>query len=173
MDRVRDHLLAGARLPADQHGRGRGGDLGDLLVHVLHRPAVPDDVAEVVALAQLLPELPVLLEQALPLGLDEAVDAHGLAHHRGHDPEELGLAVVALVGLVGQGHAQRSHRARVGGDRHADEGRLVAARLLEDPGAVQEERLAAHLRHHHRLAALHHAAGDALADLVARAPRGL
>src|SRR5207249_6240837 len=28
-------------------------------------------------------------------------------------------------------------------------------------------------RHHHRLAALHHAAGDALADLVTRPPRGL
>src|SRR2546428_10048120 len=41
-------------------------------------------------------------------------------------------------------------------DRHADEDHL-RARLAHDPRAVQEERLLAHLRHHHGLPALYDA----------------
>ena len=63
VDRVRDELLAGARLAADQHRRVRLGDLRDLLVHLAHRSARADDVREVVALAQLLPQVRVLVEQ--------------------------------------------------------------------------------------------------------------
>ena len=57
VDGVRDQLLAGARLAADEHGRVGRRDLRDLLVHLPHRPAGADDVREVVALAQLLAQV--------------------------------------------------------------------------------------------------------------------
>ena len=50
VDGVRDQLLAGARLAANEHrGVGRG-HLRHLLVHLAHRPARADDAREVVAL---------------------------------------------------------------------------------------------------------------------------
>ena len=126
------------------------GHLGHLLVDRLHGPAAAHDVADVVALGELAPQLGVLVEEALSLRLDEVVDAHRLADHRAHHPEELGLLVVAAVLLVGQGHPERAHRPVLGPDRHADVGHLVPARAAEDPRAVEEEGLAADLGHHHR-----------------------
>ena len=72
VDRVRDQLLAGARLAADQHGGVGLRDLRDLLVHLPRRAAGADDVREVVALAQLLPQVRVLVEQPPALLLDHA-----------------------------------------------------------------------------------------------------
>ena len=72
VDGVRDQLLAGARLAADQHGGVGLRDLRHLLVHLPRRPAGADDVREVVALAQLLPQVRVLVEQPPPLLLDHA-----------------------------------------------------------------------------------------------------
>ena len=72
MDRVRDHLLAGARFAADEH-RGVGPrDLRHLLVDLLNRRAVADDVAERVALAQLVAQVLVLLGQLVAVRLDHA-----------------------------------------------------------------------------------------------------
>ena len=89
MDRVRDQLLAGARLAADQH-RGVGPrHLRDLLVDLPHRPAGADDVREVVALAQLLPQVRVLVDQPPPLVLDQPLDLDRLRDHRRDDAEEL------------------------------------------------------------------------------------
>jgi hypothetical protein len=72
---VGDQLLAGAGLAAHQDRGVARGDLRHLLVDGLHRPAVADDIAEVVALLQLLAELHVLLQQPLALGLDEPMHA--------------------------------------------------------------------------------------------------
>ena len=72
MDRVRDHLLAGARLAADQHRRVGPRHLRHLLVDLLNRGAVADDVAERVALAQLVAQVLVLFREPAPVGLDHA-----------------------------------------------------------------------------------------------------
>ena len=153
--------------PADEHGRARVGHLGHLLVDRLHGPAAAHDVADVVALGELAPQLGVLVEEALSLRLHQVVDAHRLADHRAHHPEELGFLVVAAVLLVGQRHPERPHRPVLGPDGHADVGHLVPARAAEDARAVQEERLAADLRHHHRPAALRDPPHDPLAEPVA------
>ena len=87
-------------------------DLGHLLVDRLHRPAVADDVAEVVALLQLLAELAVLLDEPLALRFHQPLHADGVADHGGDDAEELHLALEALVLVIRQGHAQRAHRRR-------------------------------------------------------------
>jgi hypothetical protein len=166
VQRVGHELLAGPRFPPEQHGRARGCHLGHLLVDLLHGPAAAHDVADVVALGELAPELRVLVEEALPLRLHQVVDPHRLADHRAHDPEELHLLLVSAVTGVGQGRSERSHRLPLGLDGHAHVGDLVAPRALEHLGAVQEERLAAHPRHHHRTAALHDPPGDPLADPV-------
>ena len=52
VDRVRDHLLAGARLAPDEHRRVRPRDLRHLFVDRLDRRAVADDVAKGVAVAR-------------------------------------------------------------------------------------------------------------------------
>ena len=163
---VGHELLARARLPAHEHGGARLRHLRDLLVDLLHRPGAAHDVADVVALAQLLAELRVLVEEALPFRLHEVVDAHGLADHRAHDPEELRLLLVAPVLVVGQRHPERPHRVLVRLDGHADERQLVLPRLLEDAAAVEEERLAAHPRHHDGPAALDDASRDPFPDPV-------
>ena len=173
VDGVGHELLARARLAPDEHGGVGGRDLGHLVVHLLHRPAVADEVADVVALAQLLAELRVLVEQALALRLHELVDAQGLADHRAGDREELRLLVPGPVLAVGERHPQGAHRLVVHTDGNADVRHLVLARALPHAGAVQEEGLPADLGHDHRLPALHHPARDPFADLVPRAARGL
>ena len=167
---MRHQLLAGARLSPDEHGGARGGDLRHLLVDRLHGPAAADDVADVVALGQLAPELGVLVEEALPLRLHEVVDAHRLADHRAHDPEELGLLVVAAVLLVGERHPEGTHRPVLGPDGHADVRHLGPPGAAEDTGAVEEEGLPAHLGDDHRPAALRDPAHDPLAEAVAGVP---
>ena len=82
MNGVRDQFLAGARLAANQHGRVGAGHARNLLVDLPHRPARPDDAREVVALAQFLAQVRVLVEQPLALGVDEPLDPHGLPDHR-------------------------------------------------------------------------------------------
>ena len=53
VDRLRDQLLAGARLAEDQHRRRRRRRLLDHLIERAHRRAVADDAAEAPAIAQL------------------------------------------------------------------------------------------------------------------------
>ena len=65
VDGVGDQLLARARLAADQHRRVGPRHLRHLLVHLRIGPLVPTDVAEGVALLQLLAELAVLVDQPL------------------------------------------------------------------------------------------------------------
>ena len=106
----------------------------------------------------------------------ELLHAQALADHGAHDAEELRLLVVVALLVVGEGHPERPHRLGVDLDRDADEGQLLflaPAGLREDPAAIQEERLAAHPRHHHRPPALHHAAGDALTHAIADLARVL
>ena len=173
VDRVRDQLLAGARLAADQRGRVGAGDLGDLLEDLPHRTAAADQVREVVALAQLLPQVRVLVDQRPLVLLDQAVNLHRLRDHRRDDAEELGAALEVALGLVLEIDGQRADRAAVQADRHADEAQLLVRQLGPPRRAVQERRLAADVRHDDRLAALHDLAGDALADAIADQARAV
>ncbi len=113
VDGVRDQLLAGARLAAQQHGRVGARDLRDLLVDLPHRAAGADQVREVVALLQLLPQVGVLVDEALLVGLDQAVHPHRLRDHRADHAEELDGAVVVAVGLEAQVDADGADRAPV------------------------------------------------------------
>ena len=86
---VGDQLLAGARFAAQQHRRVGAGDLRNLLVDLAHRPARADQVREVVALLQLLPQVRVLVDQPLLVGLDQPVHLDRLRDHRSDDAEKL------------------------------------------------------------------------------------
>ena len=78
VDRVRDQLLAGARLAANQRRGVGAGHLRDLLEDLPHRPAAADQVREVVPLAQLLAQVRVLVDEVLLVLLDQPVDLHRL-----------------------------------------------------------------------------------------------
>ena len=58
-------------------------DLRDLLVHLAHAAAAADHVREIVALAQFLAQVGVLLHQTLGFRLHQALDSHRLADHAG------------------------------------------------------------------------------------------
>ena len=121
---LRDQLLAGAGLAAKEHRRVGARDLRDLLVDALHRAAVADDPGEVVALAQLLFEVRVLVDQPLVLRGDEPLHLERLPDHRGDDAVERLRALVVPVGLELQVDAERADDAPVEADRDADEARL-------------------------------------------------
>ena len=127
VDRVRDQLLAGARLAANQHGGVGARDLRDLLVDLPHRAAGADDVREVVALAQLLPQVRVLVDQALLVLLDQPLDLDRLRDHRRDDAEELDAALEVALRLELEIDAERADGSAVEQDRHADEAELLVA----------------------------------------------
>ena len=173
VDRVGDQLLAGAGLAAQQHGRVGARDLRDLLVDLPHRAARADDVREVVALFQLLAQVRVLVDEPLPVGLDQPVHLHRLRDHRADDAEELDGAVVVAIRLEAQVDADGADGLAFERDRRGDVGQLLLGELGPLRRAVEELRLAADPRHDDRLAALHDLAGDALAQAIAhRACRG-
>ena len=63
VDRLGDHLLAGAVLAQQQHGGPAVGDLADGAEDFVHGRRVADDVLEPVAVADLGAKLGVLLQQ--------------------------------------------------------------------------------------------------------------
>ena len=60
MDRARDHLLAGARFPADENRAVGGRDRFEQLKQVRHRAAFPDHAFEPVSLFELRAQVRVL-----------------------------------------------------------------------------------------------------------------
>jgi len=166
VDRVRDQLLAGARFAANQRRGVRPGHLRHLLEDLPHRPAAADQIGEVVALAQLLPQVRVLVDEGPLVLLDQPVDLQRLRDHRRDDAEELGAALEIALRLELEIDGERPDRAAVEADRHADEAQLLVRQLRAPRGAVQKRRLAADVRHDDRLPALDHFAGDPLADAV-------
>src|SRR4051812_820597 len=171
VDRVRDQLLAGPRLAADQHGGIGAGDLRHLLEDLPHRAAGADELREVVALAQLLAQVRVLVDQPPLVLLDQPLNLHRLRDHRGDDAEELLAALEVPFRLVAEIDRQRADGAAGQDDRHADEAQFLVRELGPSRGAMQERRLAADARHHHRLGRLHDRAGYPFADLVTHRPR--
>ena len=166
VDRAGDQLLAGAGLAAQQHGRVGPRDLRDLLVDALHRAAVADDAGEVVALAQLLLEMGVLVDEALVLRRHQPLDLEGLADHRGDQAvERLGPFVVA-VGLEPQVDAERADDAAVDANRDADEAELLPGRVAPSGAAQHQGGLPADPRHDHRLAGFDDRANDPFAERV-------
>ena len=171
VDGVRDQLLAGARLAANQHGGVGRGHLRHLLVHLAHRPAGADDAREVVALLQLLAQVRVLVDQPLLVFLDQPLDLDRLRDARRDDAEELDVAVVVAIGIEPEIDAERADRAPVEQNRHADEAQLLLGQLRALRRAVEERRLLADARHDDRPAALDDLADDPLADAVAHRVR--
>jgi hypothetical protein len=153
MDGVGDELLARPRFAADGH-RGVGPrHPRDLLVHLAHRPARADDAREVVALAEFLAQVRVLVDQALPLGVHEPLHPDGLPHHRRHQAQHTHELVVVALPCERQVHRQRAHRLSVDDNRHAQKTDLAPIDLVARQ-PIAEERLAADLGHDDGLAAL-------------------
>ena len=163
---VRDELLAGARLAADEHRRVRRRHLRHLLVHLADRSAGPDDVREVVLLAQLLAQVLVFVDQPPLVLLDQPLNLDGLRDHRRDDAQELDAAVEVALGLVAQVHPERADGAAVQHDGDAHEAELLFVAVGPPGRAVEHRRLAADAGHDDRLGGFHHAAGDALAHAV-------
>ena len=169
---MRDELFPRSRFPANERRRHRPRDLGDLLADLPHRAAGAEEIGKVVALAQLLPQVCVLVEQLLALVVDQPLHLDGLRDHRGDDPEKFLRAVVVAIGLELEVDAECADRLAVQHDGHADEAELLLRQLGAFRRAVQEHRLAADLRHDDRLAAFDDPSGDAFAELIADAIAG-
>ena len=157
--------------PRMQHRRAGADDLGHLLEHPPHRAAVADDVAEFVALFELLLELGVFLHQLPALLVHQALDPECLGDHAGRDPERVHGALGHVAGRVALLDGERADRPAVQGDGDAEEGDLLLP-LSPGRGSVEEVRLEAHLGHHGRRPGLGDHAGDALAHAVAHPSGG-
>ena len=167
VNRMRNELFAGARLAANEHGGVGLRDLRDLLVHLPGGTAGADDVREVVALAQLLPQVGVLVDQPAPFFLDEPLDVERLGDHRADDAEELDAALVVALRLELEVDGECAGGGALDEDRHADEAQFVPRDVGAARHPVEKFRLLADARHDNRLAALDDLAGDAFANLVA------
>jgi hypothetical protein len=139
---VRDEFLAGARLAANQHGGVGLRDLGHLLVHLPRRTAGPNDVREVVALAQLLPQVRILVGEPPPLLVDHPLHVERLRDHAADDADELDAAVVVALRLEPQVDGERADRLAVEHDRNADEAQLLLGVLGAPRRKVEERRFA-------------------------------
>ncbi len=137
-------------------------------VDLPHRPAGADDPRKVVALPELFAQVGILIDEPLPLGVDQPLHAHRLPDHRRHQPQHPHQMVVVPVALERQIQRQRPHRSPVDGDRHADETDLALVELAARQ-PVAEHRLAADLRHDHRLVALDDLGRDAFGQAIPRA----
>ena len=141
VNRLRDQLLAGARLAADEDGGVGARDLRHLLADAVHRAAGAQDVREVVALAQFPLQPDVLLDQPLAIGLDQALDLDRVRDHRGDDAEELAGALVVSFRLVAQLDRQHARRPAIEQQRDADERALrIAGCPLAERGLAADPR---------------------------------
>ena len=137
MDRLGDELLAGPRLAADEDGRVGARDLHHLFAHLPHRAARPEDVREVVALAQLVAQPHVLVHQALPVRFDERLHLERLRQHRTDDAVELRRPVVVAVASESQFDLEHAPALPRLLHRHADVGQVVVFESAA-PRAVTE-----------------------------------
>ena len=125
VDRLRDELLAGARLAADEDGRVGARHLHDLLADLPHRAARSEDVREIVAFAQLVTQAVVFVDEALAVRLEQRLHLQRLRQHRSHHTIELHRPVV--VAIAAEGELDLEHAAALPGllHRHADVGQIV------------------------------------------------
>src|SRR5262249_38506155 len=128
--------------------------------------AVADDVREVVALLELLPEMGVFVHQALPFRLDKTVNLDSLGYHRRHYSKELNGSFVVAFFFERQVNAERSNRFAVEHNGNANERKLLLGKVFSFGGAVQKERFPADLRNDNVFAALDHPARYPLAEVV-------
>ena len=175
MDRVGDELLSRTGLSAEKDRRVRGGRLGDELVHLPHRSAVADEVPQLVALAELFLQEPVLGQEPLALGLHTPVGAEGLAEHRGGHLEDRRHLLPVAVRVARERRTQHAGPLLLARDRNADERHLAAALAGggEKPRPVEEEGLLRRVGDDHRPPAVEDAARDPLAGAEAGASRGV
>src|SRR5262249_53300578 len=167
MNRMRDQLFSRPRFAANQDGSVGMGYLGDLFIDLLHWAAVADYVREIVALLKFLPELSILVDQTLALGLDETVNFNRLGYHRGHHAKEFHGSLVIAFLFECQVYAKRAYGFPIQHYRHADKRELLLGKVFPLGCPVQKKRLPADLRHHDMLAALYTPAGYPFAQVVA------
>ena len=130
---ARDELLAGAALALNQDRRPAGRRLNDQVEHPPHRRAASDDVVEVaVLLLNVLPQRPVLVDQAPALERVLDDDEHFVVLER------LGDVVERAALHRGDGVLDRRERG------HHDDRQLVVEFLER-----LERRHAVDARHHH------------------------
>ena len=115
---LRDHLLARAAFPGDEHRGSRGRHLADHLEDLLHLGALADDAGELASALQLLLHGAVLKGQ-LPVG-KRALDHEGEAVQVHRLGEEIVGAVVHGLDGAFDGAMPREddhrHRGVLGGD---------------------------------------------------------
>ena len=162
-----DQLLAGARFSPDQNCGTGPRHPGHLLAHLPHGAAGTDQAGEVVPPVELLTQLRVLADQLVTLGLEQTMNAYRLRDHRGDDPEKFEQAAVLPFRLVRQFDRERAYRPPMEKDGNAHEAELGSVPLLAGCCAVKKAWVSADLRHHDRLAALRHCAGNALPQGIA------
>ena len=98
VDRLRDELLAGAALAAQQHGGAAlRDDLGGA-EDLLHALGAADDVRQAHALADLLAQQLVLLDEGGLFRLDHLVQLHGLPDDGGDGLEQPDVLLEVDVG---------------------------------------------------------------------------
>ena len=158
VDRVRDQLLAGAGLAAQEHGRVRRRDLLDLGEHLAQRGALADDVAEVELAVQLLVEVPGVLGQLLDEALVLARQVEPLDRVLQDAADLLGLPRLGDV-AVDLAEVDRLDEDVDVGERGEDDADRVGAELA---------RLAQHLEARHLR---HPLVGDDHGDVVIREHR--
>jgi len=166
MDGAGHQFLADAALTQNQD-RGLGlGHLLDQAVHLQHGLGVADDVGRLEALLQLAAQATVLVFQGGLLHVFQQVQLHRLGRGGGQDGQHFHVQLEQAPVVVDAFGADGAHDLLAAQDGHADEGQAGVGNIVAAAGTVEEVGLVADARHHHGLAAFHHLAGNALAQVV-------
>src|ERR1044071_3178363 len=88
VNRMSDQLFARSRIAAYQHSSVSARDLRDLLVDQTHWAAVAYYVREIVSFFEFLPQVNVLVHQALSLGFDRTLNLDRLSDHRSYHAQK-------------------------------------------------------------------------------------
>jgi hypothetical protein len=103
--------------------------------------------------------------------LDEALDLDRLGDARRGDAQKLHVAVVVALRIEAEIDAQRTNRAPIDQDRHADEAQFFLGKFRTLGRAIEERRLLAHARDDDRAPAFGDFADNPLADAIAHGVR--
>ena len=100
MNRVGNQFLSRTGFSAQQHRRVCPGHLSYLFVDLAQRMRVTDDVTKIVALAQLLLQMHVFIQQALLVGFDQVIDFDCLSDHRRDNRKKLRRSFIVAIRFV-------------------------------------------------------------------------
>ena len=158
---AREQFLAGAAFSAQQHRRIRFGDDLDRLQHFADRRAFADDAVDlgrgaaarfVQSLVERLFKGSLLVEEALALGRQHAMQAHRLSDEVGDHAKKMQIVVEAARPLAVPDAIDRqgSNHALVALDRHAEKRNAAIETARDEVGRLAEQRVLGHVLDHHR-----------------------